>query len=38
MTPLAIIQILYLAIKGIGIAVGLIWLCTAFHIQFIEKL
>ncbi len=38
MTPLAIIQILYLAINGIGIAVGLIWFCTAFHIPFIEKL
>jgi hypothetical protein len=38
MTPLAIIQIIYLAINVIGTVVGLVWLCTAFEFPLIERL
>ena len=38
MTPLAIIQIIYLAINVIGTVVGLVWLWTAFDFPFVERL
>jgi hypothetical protein len=38
MTPLAIIQILYLAINVIGVALGFIWLYTACDVPVIDKL
>ena len=38
MTPLAIIQIIYLAINVIGTVVGLVWLWTAFEFPVIERL
>lgn len=38
MTPLAIIQIIYLAINVIGTVVGFVWLWTAFEFPFVERL
>jgi hypothetical protein len=38
MTPLAIIQIIYLAINVIGTVVGLVWLWTAFEFPLVERL
>jgi hypothetical protein len=38
MTPLAIIQIIYLAINVIGTVVGLVWFCTAFDFPFVDRL
>lgn len=37
MTPLAIIQIIYLAINVVGTVVGLVWLWTAFESPLIDK-
>lgn len=38
MTPLAIIQIIYLAINVIGIVVGFVWLWTAFDFPLVDRL
>lgn len=37
MTPLAIIQIIYLAINVIGITVGFVWFWTAFEFPLVDK-
>lgn len=38
MTPLAIIQIIYLAINVIGTVVGFVWLWTAFDFPLVDRL
>ena len=38
MTPLAIIQIIYLAINVIGTVVGFVWLWTAFDLPLVDRL
>jgi hypothetical protein len=38
MTPLAIIQIIYLAINVIGTVVGLVWLWNVFEFPLVERL
>ena len=37
MTPLAIIQIIYLTINVVGIVVGLVWLGTTSEFPFTDK-
>lgn len=38
MTPLAIIQIIYLAINVIGTVVGFVWLWTVFEFPLVKRL
>lgn len=38
MTPLAIIQIIYLAINVIGTVAGFVWLWTAFDFPLVDRL